>query len=122
MTKPKPPGYRPPFRRRPGSKQGPYDGYVRVRLPKTNLGELIGVIEENYGSKLLVKCTDGYSRVCRIPGKIRYKVRVRMGDVVLVKKWTVQENEKGDYLYRYSPAQISQLMKRGFLKEEDRQV
>jgi len=108
---------RPRFGRKPG---GPPGGYVvRVRLPKKWKNEVLGVIQEHFGSKLLVKCIDGYTRICRIPGKIRYKLRVRMGDVVLVQKWTVQTNEKGDYLYMYKRNQVNQLLKRGFLKEED---
>jgi translation initiation factor 1A len=66
-----------------------------------------------------VRCLDGHTRTCRIPGKIRYKLRVRAGDVVLVQKWTVQENEKADYLYRYTKTQVNVLIRRGLLKEED---
>jgi len=108
------PGMHRPFR--PGT---PGTGFVRVRLPKAHKREVIGVIEEHFGSKLLVKCVDGHTRVCRIPGKIRYKLRVRIGNVVLVQKWVVQTDEKGDYLYRYTPAQVAQLKRKGFLKEED---
>jgi len=92
---------------------------VRVRLPKKFIREVIGVIQEHFGSKLLVKCIDGHTRICRIPGKIRYKLRAKAGDVVLVQKWTVQENEKGDYLYQYKRNQVAQLLRRGFLKDED---
>jgi len=110
-------GIVPRFGRKPGGLQGDY--VVRVRLPKKWKNEVLGVIQEHFGSKLLVKCMDGHTRVCRIPGKIRYKLRVRMGDVVLVQKWIVQSDEKGDYLYKYTRTQINQLLKQGFLKEED---
>ncbi|MFH1424981.1 MAG: translation initiation factor 1A [archaeon] len=108
------PGYRPGFNR---NQDG--DGFVRVRMPKEQFREVLGTVEENYGSKLLIKCKDGHDRICRIPGKIRYKLRLKIGDIVLVKKWTVQENEKGDYLYRYTPAQIAKLKTMGILKDED---
>jgi len=108
----------PRFGRKPGSQpQGEY--VVRVRMPKKWKNEVLGVIEENYGSKLLVKCIDGHTRMCRIPGKIRYKLRVRLGDVVLVQKWTVQSDEKGDYLYMYKRNQVAQLLKRGVITKED---
>ncbi|MFH1450445.1 MAG: translation initiation factor eIF-1A [archaeon] len=110
----------PRFGRKPGEPVGP-DGlpFVRVRLPRTQKGEVLGVIQEHFGSKLLVKCIDGHTRSCRIPGKIRYKLRVKMGDVVLVQKWVVQSDEKGDYLYKYTRTQVNHLLKRGFMKEEN---
>ncbi len=93
--------------------------FVRVRLPNPRNREVLGIVAEDYGQKLLVKCIDGFTRVCRIPGKIRYKVYINPGDVVLVQRWTVQSNEKGDYLYRYTKTQVNQLVKKGFLKQTD---
>ena len=102
------------------SNQGAFPGeYVRVRIPRKDRGEVIGILMEHFGSKLLVKCMDGFTRICRIPGKIRYKLHVNVGDVILIKKWEVQSNEKGDYAYKYSRAQIKQLLRKGFIKEED---
>ncbi len=92
---------------------------VRVRLPNTKNREVIGIVLEDYGQKLLVKCIDGYTRTCRIPGKIRYKVYINPGDVVLIQKWAVQGNEKGDYLYRYTRTQVNHLIKKGYLKQGD---
>jgi len=118
---------RQPFQKRPFFKPGqkPAAGggvpeeFIRVRLPNPRNREVLGIVAEDFGQKLLVKCIDGFTRVCRIPGKIRYKVYINPGDVVLVQKWTVQTNEKGDYLYRYTRTQVSQLVKKGFLKQED---
>lgn len=93
-------------------------GYVRVRIPKKSKNELLGVVEEHYGSKLLVRCTDGHTRSCRIPGKIRYKLRVKPGYVVLVKKWDIQSDEKGDYLYFYKKNQVNELIKRGYITRD----
>ena len=94
---------------------------IRIRLPNLKNREVIGVVLEDYGQKLLVKCIDGFTRTCRIPGKIRYKVYINPGDAVLVQKWPVQENEKGDYLYKYTRTQLTHLVRKGFLKEEDLQ-
>lgn len=93
--------------------------FIKVRFPKASQGEVLGVIVDNYGSKLLVRCLDGFTRTCRIPGKIRYKLHVKIGDVVLIKKWVVQENEKGDYLYKYTRTQVYYLIRKGILKAED---
>ena len=109
---------RPKYETIPGAVP---EEFIRVRLPNPKNREVIGVVLEDYGQKLLVKCTDGYTRTCRIPGKIRYKVYINPGDAVLIQKWTVQENEKGDYLYRYTRTQVSHLFKKGFLKESDLQ-
>ena len=111
----------PRFGFQPGNPQSE-EYVVRVRMPKAWKNEVLGVIQENFGSKLLVKCIDGHTRICRIPGKIRYKLRVQIGDVVLVQKWTVQSDEKGDYLYKYTRNQSNQLLKQGLIKKEDLMV
>ena len=121
-------GPRPPFRPRPpgqGVPVGPGgvipEEYIRIRQPNPRNRELLGIVVEDFGKKLLVKCADGFTRNCRIPGKIRYKVHINPGDIVLIQKWVVQENEKGDYLYKYTRTQVNLLVKRGFLKEGELQ-
>lgn len=44
---------------------------------------------------------------------------MNIGDVVLVKKWVVQVNEKGDYLYKYTRTQVYYMIRKGILKAED---
>lgn len=114
---------RPKFVNRPGGPgTGADDSFIRVRMPRANRNEVLGVIQENFGSKLLIKCIDGKTRICRIPGKIRYKLRVNLGDVVLVQKWIVQSDEKGDYLYKYTRTQVGYLVRRGIVRHEDLQI
>ncbi|HIK02063.1 TPA: hypothetical protein H1008_03025 [archaeon] len=105
-------------------KHGSFDpnAPVRVRMPRKENREVLGIIIEHYGTKLLVECMDGYTRLCRVPGKIRYKLRVKPGDVILVQKWPVQENEKGDYLYKYRPNQVNILRKKGLLTPESEEA
>ena len=44
------------------------DEITRVRLPRR--GQILGEVEQLLGDRrMLVKCTDGHSRLCRIPGK-----------------------------------------------------
>ena len=121
-------GQRPPFRPRlPGARPGGGtagsipDEFIRIRQPNPHNREVLGIVVEDFGKKLLVKCADGFTRNCRIPGKIRYKVHINPGDIVLVQRWVVQENEKGDYLYKYTRTQVAHLIKRGFLKEGELQ-
>ncbi len=84
----------------------------RLRTP--HAGEILGIVEQMLGfDRLLVRCKDGFVRNCRIPGKIRKRLWVREGDVVIVRPWTVQSNEKGDIIYRYTYAQRDWLRKKG---------
>ena len=87
----------------------------RVRLPRGK--EVLGVLEQRLGaSRMLVKCFDGFRRVCRIPGKLKRKLWLRESDVVLVEPWQYQEKEKGDILFKYSKAAVECLRKHGFIK------
>ena len=88
---------------------------LRVWLPKGK--EVLGVIEQRLGAaRMMVKCLDGNSRVCRIPGRFKRDLWLREKDVVLVEPWDFQGNEKGDIIFKYSFAAIDWLKKRGYLK------
>lgn len=101
------------------SKQGPVVpengelGPVRVRLPRK--GELVGIIVQRYGgNRMDVKCTDGKSRNCRVPGRFKRSLWLRPNDFVLITPW-VDDDEKGDIIFKYQGGQISQLRKKGIL-------
>jgi len=64
---------------------------------------------------MLVRCADNKIRLCRIPGKIRRRIWVKEGDVVIVKPWTVQSDEKGDIVWRYTKTQVDRLQSMGLL-------
>jgi len=68
---------------------------------------------------MYVKCLDGKTRVCRIPGRLKRRLWVREGDVVIVEPWEFSGDEKGDVVYKYSKAQIAFLKKKGHLKQID---
>ena len=87
---------------------------IRVRTPKGN--EVLGTVEELLGaSRFKVKCTDEKTRLCRIPGKFRKRVNIRVGDVVLVRPWDVEPDEKGDIEYIYTKTQTEWLRRKGFI-------
>ncbi len=87
---------------------------ARMPLPKED--EVLGVVEERLGgNKVRVKCQDGKLRICRIPGKYRTKLWLRVGDIVLVKPWEIQGDERGDVIFSYSRAQVEWLRKKGIL-------
>jgi len=88
---------------------------ARIRLPKE--GEVIGIVEMMLGGdKMKVICDDGKTRICRIPGKLRKRVWVGAGDMVLVQPWKVQSDERGDIIFRYTPTQANWLRRKGYLK------
>lgn len=91
---------------------------IRVRVPRE--GQLLGEVEQMLGERRMkVRCTDGYTRLCRIPGKIRRRIWVKEGNIVLIEPWSVQSNERGDILYLYNLQRENWLRKKGFLKDLD---
>ncbi|KXA97666.1 translation initiation factor 1A [candidate division MSBL1 archaeon SCGC-AAA259I09] len=87
-----------------------------LRLP--NDDEVFGVVEASMGSgHMKVRCKDGNMRTCRIPGRLHKRVWIREGDVVIVKPWEVQSDEKGDIVYRYTQTQVGWLRRAGIWGE-----
>lgn len=88
---------------------------IRVRSPRR--GEIPGIVEQILGhGKLKVRCNDKNIRLCRIPGKMKKRIWIREGDVVLVKPWDFQSDEKADVIWRYTRTEANYLERRGFLK------
>ena len=79
-------------------------------------GDVLGIAMKLLGfDRILVKCQDGYERLCRIRGKMKRRVWIRVGDVVLVSPWDFQSDKRGDIFWRYTKAQAEMLRKRGLL-------
>ena len=86
----------------------------RVRMPRGR--EVIGVLDQRLGSsRNMVKCLDGKSRICRIPGRLKRRLWVRPGDIILVEPWEYNV-DKGDVVFKYKPAHIFALKKKGLLQ------
>ena len=89
--------------------------FIRVKIPKGN--EILGVLQQGLGgSRVKVICLDGKTRVCRIPGRLKRKLWVREGDIVLVEPWEYGGNEKGDIIYKYTSSQVNWLKRNSYLK------
>lgn len=81
-------------------------------------GEMLGRVLKLLGSEhVLVKCADGKTRVGRIRGKLKRRIWIREGDVVLIAPWEFQDN-KCDILWRYTIAQADWLKSNGYLPED----
>jgi translation initiation factor 1A len=83
-------------------------------LPATT--DVLGMAVKLLGfDRVMVKCQDGHERLCRIRGKIKRRVWIREGDIVLVSPWDFQSESKGDVIWRYTRAQADLLRKKGYL-------
>ena len=65
--------------------------------------------------RVSVKCQDGHERLCRIRGKMKRRVWIREGDVVLVSPWDFQSDKRGDIIWRYTKSQADWLRKNGYI-------
>lgn len=88
----------------------------RLRLPNRNDGEMFGIaIQLHGGDQIKVACEDGKERMCRIPGKLKKRVWIREGDVVIVQLWDFQPS-KADIVWRFLGMQVERLDRMGLLK------
>lgn len=88
---------------------------ARIRIPRK--GEVLGVVEMMLGGdKMRVKCDDGNVRICRIPGRLRKRVWIRVGNLILAQPWKVQSDVRGDIIYRYTSTQAYWLKRKGYVK------
>jgi translation initiation factor 1A len=92
------------------------DGPIRVKTPRD--GEVIGVVDQRVGgNRMVVKCFDDKERNCRIPGSMRRRLWIRTGDTVIVRPWEFDGDTRGDLIFKYTPAQVDWLKRKGFIKE-----
>ncbi|UCH70338.1 MAG: translation initiation factor eIF-1A [Candidatus Bathyarchaeota archaeon] len=83
-------------------------------LPTAN--DVLGVAMRLLGfDRVLVKCQDGHERLCRIRGKMKRRVWIRQGDIVLVSPWDFQSDKRGDVIWRYKRNQVEWLRRKGYL-------
>ena len=89
---------------------------VRTRIPRPP--EVLGVCQQRVGgSRMIVRCLDAKTRNCRIPGRLKRKLWVREGDILLILPWELGGDEKGDVVFKYRPIQVEVLRRKGLLKQ-----
>jgi translation initiation factor 1A len=66
------------------------------------------------GDNIIVKCTDGKVRTCRIRGKIKRRMWIRDNDLVLVAPWDFQ-SDRADIIWRYISAHTEKIKQDGHL-------
>jgi translation initiation factor 1A len=87
----------------------------KMLLPSVN--DVLGMaVKMLGGERIMVKCQDGKERLCRIRGKLKRRVWIREGDIVLVSPWDFQSDTRGDIFWRYRRNQTEWLRGQGYLK------
>jgi translation initiation factor 1A len=91
---------------------------VRFKLPKKSKNEMFAVVDRRLGgSRMNVSCSDGKSRIARIPGRKKRKMsRIRSGDLIIICPWEIQD-EKADIVHRYKIYQAKFLSRRDILPD-----
>ncbi len=87
---------------------------IRVKLPRGK--EVFGEIDQILGaSRFRIDCKDGKTRICRIPGKFRRRIKVMPGDIVIIKPWDIEGDEKGDIVWIYNKTQMNWLRRKNYV-------
>jgi translation initiation factor 1A len=87
----------------------------RLPLPRRSRGEIFGIASQLLGAaRIKVMCEDSVSRMGRITGKMKKKMWIREGDLLILRPWGFQEG-KADILFRYSRTQSQYLARRNLL-------
>lgn len=90
-----------------------------MKLPVAS--DVLGIAVRLLGyDRMMVKCQDGHERLCRVRGKLKRRVWVRIGDIVLVSPWDFQSDTRGDIFWRYRKNQSEWLRSNGYLTIENR--
>ena len=88
--------------------------FGNIVLPVAN--DVLGIAIKMLGNdRIMVKCQDGHTRLCRIRGKMKRRFWIREGDIVLVSPWDFQSDKRGDIFYRYRRNQADWLRSKGYL-------
>jgi translation initiation factor 1A len=99
-----------------GKKKVRSEGNIsEMVLPSSS--EVLGIATKLLGyDRIMVKCQDGFERLCRIRGKMKRRVWIRVGDIVVVSPWDFQRETRGDLTWRYTQGQAEMLRGKGYLK------
>ena len=80
-------------------------------------GQVYGQITKLLGnSRLLCNCFDKEERQCHIRGKLKNRVWMNVGDIILISLRDIDPT-KGDVIHKYNPQEIKQLIKEGEIPE-----
>ncbi|MCF2142063.1 MAG: translation initiation factor 1A [Candidatus Lokiarchaeota archaeon] len=96
----------------------------RPRIPNRADEEYLAVVTEIFGGEHMgVRSENGVDYLGVIRGKIKKRMWVRLGDVVLITPWadmTVKKDKKpkAHIIWRYTRTQVNWLQNHGYVKPE----
>ncbi len=96
---------------------------TRVKLPNRRIGEMFARVVEIYGNERMgVFCADGKHRIGRIRGKIKKRVWIRKGDLVVINPWDWETPVKGkmekcEISWRYYRSEITWLDRKNIIPD-----
>ena len=95
------------------------DENIRLPLPRNQENEMFAIVDQRVGgSRMNVSCADGKSRLARIPGSKRRRLKkIGIGDLLIISLWEIQDG-KADILHRYKRNQAKLLSRKKVLPEE----
>ena len=78
---------------------------------------MFGIADQLLGAAhLQVVGEDGKTRLARIPGRMKRRLWIREGDLVIIKPWSFQD-EKADVVWRFTRTQAMNLSRKGVIPE-----
>jgi translation initiation factor 1A len=87
----------------------------KIYLPRRNRGEMFAVVMQLMGAdRVKAYCEDGKERSCRITGKMRKRVWLRSGDIIVIRLWDFDPST-ADVIWRYLGFQTEYLRRKGLL-------
>jgi translation initiation factor 1A len=95
----------------------------RVKMPHRRIGEMFARVVEIFGQdRMGVFCEDGKHRIGRIRGKIKKRVWIRKGDLVVINPWEFETQvdgklEKCEISWRYLRHEVSYLERKRRIPE-----
>uniref|UniRef100_A0A1I7XAE6 Eukaryotic translation initiation factor 4C n=1 Tax=Heterorhabditis bacteriophora TaxID=37862 RepID=A0A1I7XAE6_HETBA len=91
--------------------------FMKRELDTKDIGQEYGQVAKMLGNgRVLAFCFDGKQRVCHIRGKLRKKVWINTGDIILVGLRDYQD-DKGDVILKYTPDEARRLKEKNELPE-----
>lgn len=99
-----------------GKRKVVSESAIKPRLPNQEF-EVLGIAEKLLGNdRIMVRCLDGFTRLCRIRGRMKRRAWIRVRDLVIVSPWDFQSDKRGDITYRYRRNQADWLRHNGYGK------
>jgi translation initiation factor 1A len=81
----------------------------KLRLPRKD-EQFAVVVEMSGGSRMKALCADNKTRMIRIGGKLKKRMWCRENDLIIVKPWVIQSDQKADLVHRYLPTERNRVL------------